>query len=110
MTIVTIAERKALAAAAKRQAIETLCSELREAAPALGGRFLLFGSAARGEVRWDSNVDLLLDFPDQQRTAAAWSLVEQGCSRLELACDVMPVAWCSPAFLSHVLARSVILQ
>lgn len=110
MEIVTIAERKARAAEAKRRAIDALCAELGEAALALGGRFLLFGSAARGEVRWDSDIDLLLDFPDHQRTSAAWTLVEQGCSRHDLACDVMPVAWCSPEFLAHVLPKAVALR
>ncbi|WP_376100065.1 nucleotidyltransferase family protein [Roseomonas sp. CCTCC AB2023176] len=52
-------------------------------APRLGGRYLLFGSAARGEMRHDSDVDILLDFPDggtdqgpgpsRKRPARSWA-------------------------------------
>jgi predicted nucleotidyltransferase len=41
-----------------------LCPELASLGGELGGHFLLYGSAARGDLRDDSDVDLLLDFPD----------------------------------------------
>lgn len=99
----TLAERKADAAAAKAAALERLRPALAEAARGLGGRFLLYGSAAQGRLRYDSDVDLLLDFPDDAATTAAWDAAERECANLGLQCDARPLAWCSAGFLQHVL-------
>lgn len=106
MRIVTLAERKAAAVAAKVAAVEAVRLELGPVANSLGGRFLLFGSAARDELRYDSDVDLLLDFPDEATTSAAWSAAEQACAKHKLSHDIMPVSWCKDAFLQHVLPQS----
>jgi len=67
-----------------------------------GGRFILFGSLARGEARYDSDVDLLLDFPSEHE-AAAWRLAEDLCAEFGIELDIKPVAWCEPAFVAKVL-------
>ena len=97
-----VAERKAAAVAAKRAGLELLRAALAEAAPALGGRYLLIGSAARDALRFDSDIDLLLDFPDGTPTSAAWTVAEQECARLGLPCDIRPVQYCDERFLAHV--------
>ncbi len=107
--IVTLSERKAAAAATKAAALERLRPALAGAARRLGGRYVLYGSAARGRLRWDSDVDLLLDFPDDAATTAAWDEAERACAALDLACDARPLAWCSPAFIQHVLPGAVLL-
>ena len=61
--IVTLTERKAAEAARRAAAIETLIPILTTYARQLRGRFLLYGSAARGRMKYHSDVDLLLDFP-----------------------------------------------
>jgi predicted nucleotidyltransferase len=61
--IVTLAEREAAATERKRQAMCGLRPALAAYARSHGGRFLLFGSAARGTLRRDSDVDILTDFP-----------------------------------------------
>ena len=106
-TIRTLAERKADAAAAKAAALERLRPALTEAARRLGGRFLLYGSAAQGRLRRDSDIDLLLDFPDEASTTAAWDAAERECASLGLECDARPLAWCSAGFLQHVLPGAV---
>ena len=103
MKVRTLAERRADTVAAKTAAVEALCRSLADRGRALGGRFLLHGSAARGALRHDSDVDLLMDFPDQARTAAAWDFAEAECARLGLACDIRPLAMCDGRFRAHVL-------
>lgn len=60
---VTVAEPKAMK-------VELLChggmaavEELRSYAIAVGGRFVLFGSAVAGRLKYDSDFDLVVDFP-----------------------------------------------
>ncbi len=109
MTVVTLAERKAAGAAGKAAAVEALRPRLTASARALGGRFLLYGSAARGTMRWDSDVDLLLDFPDDDAASRAWNAAEAVCRDLGLVGDIRPVGLCGTAFLEHVLPRAVVL-
>lgn len=105
MPILTIPQRQAHAAETRRRAIADVCAELAAAAPTLGGRFLLFGSAATGAIRWNSDIDLLLDFPDHPSTTAAWTAAEQACRRHDLPCDIIPLAWCSPPPSSPTCCR-----
>ncbi len=73
-----------------------------------GGRFLLFGSAARDTLRRDSDVDILTDFPESA-TAAAWNFAERACWDRGLDPDVMPKAWCTADFLAHIAPDVVVL-
>lgn len=109
MTIRTLAERKNAAVAAKTAALDELLGLLAGRARELGGRYLLYGSAARGELRPDSDVDLLLDFADGDASSTAWGFAEDECARLGLHCDIRPVVMCEPRFLDHVMpgARSL---
>ena len=106
MEIRTLAQRDAERVAAKQAAIAVLETELAAYARAHGGRFLLFGSAARNELRYDSDVDLLIDFGSDPAIRAAWDVLESACSRLRLECDARPITWCSQAFLNHVLPEA----
>jgi predicted nucleotidyltransferase len=62
--VLTLKARKAAKLAAMQDALASLRASLSDYARANGGRFLLFGSAARGALRPDSNVDVLVDFPE----------------------------------------------
>ncbi len=103
MAVRTLAERKTAAVAAKTAAIDELLRLLENRAREIGGRYILYGSAARGELRPDSDVDLLLDFSDNDATGLAWSFAEDECARLGLDGDVRPFAMCAPRFLDHVM-------
>ncbi len=105
----TLKARKAAKLAALRDALAVLRTSLTDYARANGGRFLLFGSAARDELRHDSDVDVLVDFPEAE-LASAWRFVEDECWRLGLEPDVLPLAWCKPAFLAHIEAELVELR
>jgi predicted nucleotidyltransferase len=83
-------------------------ARLGEFARRRGGRYLLFGSLARGEARHDSDVDLLLDFPDEFE-ADAWRLAEEACASLKIESDIKPLAWCSEAFRERALSEARII-
>ncbi len=76
--IVTVTERKAAEAIRRTEAVATLLPVLAAYARAHGERFLLFGSAARRQMKFHSDVDLLLDFPDDRLTDA-WNFTETAC-------------------------------
>jgi predicted nucleotidyltransferase len=102
----SLAERKAARVAEIRRTLAALRARLAEYAQAHGGRFLLYGSAARDEVRYDSDVDLVLDFPSEAEDAA-WTFAEEACWELKLEPDIMPASWCKPAFLERVRKEAV---
>jgi predicted nucleotidyltransferase len=99
--IVTLPERKAAEAARRAAAVEALVPVLTAYAKAHGGRFLLFGSAARGRMKFDSDVDLLMDFPTET-LSEAWTFAEAACWDLGLEPDLLPYGGCKPGFLSHI--------
>jgi predicted nucleotidyltransferase len=99
--IVTLSERKAAEAVRRRRAVEDLSSVLAVYARDHGGRFLLFGSAARGDMRYNSDVDLLVDFP-QEILDDAWNFAERACWDRRLDPDITPFSWCKGLFLERV--------
>ena len=99
--IVTLTERKTAEAERRRLGVKALLPVLADYARAHGGRFLLFGSAARGEMRYDSDVDLLVDFPPEC-ASDAWNLAEAACWDRGLEPDVMRLDWCKQTFLDHI--------
>jgi predicted nucleotidyltransferase len=106
--IVTLTERKTAEAVRRQQAVAALALVLAEYARAHGGRFLLFGSAARGTMRYDSDVDVLMDFPEDALNQA-WKFAEAACWERALEPDLLPYRWCKQPFLDHVAADMRVL-
>jgi len=106
--IVTLAERKAAEATRRQRAVAELRRVLDAYARAHGGRFLLFGSAAHGQMRYDSDVDILVEFPPD-RQAAAWNFAERACWDRRLEPDVTASAWCTDEFLALVRSDAQVL-
>jgi len=104
----TLQEWKAAKAAALRQAVEALCPVLASHARGRSGRYLLYGSTARGALRHDSDIDLLLDFPPE-REAEAWRFAEQACWDRGLSPDIRPRTWCRPDLLARIRDHAVTL-
>ena len=99
--IVTVAERKAAEATRRQRAVADLRRVLDTYARAHGGRFLLFGSAARGQMRYDSDVDILVEFlPDRQ--GAVWNFAERARWDRCLEPDVTTPDRCTEDFLALV--------
>ena len=72
----------------------------------MGAGFWLYGSGARGQLRFDSDIDLLLDFTEDM-ISAAWRFAEDACAQLGLEPDIRPLAWCKPQFLNHIRSQLV---
>lgn len=99
--IITIRERRTTTVERKRRALDALRPILAAYARRHDGRFLLFGSAARGEMRFDSDIDILVDFP-RSETDGAWVFAEDACRAQGLIPDIRPRSWCSAGFLEHI--------
>jgi predicted nucleotidyltransferase len=99
--IITLTERKTTEAARRVAAVEAVVPLLAAYAREHGGRFLLFGSAARGEMKYHSDVDLLVDFPDEA-FGTAWDFAENACWDRGLEPDLLPYRGCKTAFLDHI--------
>lgn len=99
--IVTLRERKSTEAERRTAAVAELALVLAAYARDHGGQFVLFGSAARGRMKYDSDVDLLLDFPPDQ-LREAWNFAEAACWDRGLEADLLPYDGCKPAFLAHI--------
>ena len=102
----TMSERKAARVAEIRHALGLLRERLAAYARAHGGRFLLYGSAARDALRYDSDIDLVVDFPPNAE-GAAWTFAEEACWQLKLEPDVTAASWCKPEFLERIRADAV---
>ncbi len=104
----TLSERKAIEVERRRRAVEEVRVLLTDYARAHGGRFLLYGSAARGTMRYHSDVDILTDFPEPE-TPDAWRFAEQVCWDRDLDPDIMPAGWCKDTFLARIAPDMVVL-
>lgn len=101
MMIVTIKERKENEARRRRTAIERVERLLAAYAQAHGGTFMVFGSVARNEVRYDSDFDVVADFPRSQIRGAV-DYAESICAEHRLKPDVHSIAEVSPDFIDRV--------
>ncbi len=101
MALVTLKERNAIAVKKRADALSRVQVLLADVAREHGGRFLLFGSAARGDVRRDSDIDLISDFPiDVERKAIL--AAERVCARANVPCDIVEKRTCSDRFWAIV--------
>jgi predicted nucleotidyltransferase len=106
--VVTIAERERQELARMRRAYRALSQQLGDYARQNGGRYVVFGSFARDEIRTTSDLDILVDFPERLRPAAM-DAAETGCRRHGLRGDVRPVQWCSDDFVDSLRRNGRVL-
>ncbi|MXX91133.1 MAG: hypothetical protein F4213_16605 [Boseongicola sp. SB0677_bin_26] len=99
--IVTVAERKAREAARRAEAAGRVMERLRGYAASHGGRFVVFGSAARGEMRYSSDIDIWADF-SREREFDAVHFSEEACAKEDLPCDVLFCGTPSAAFMDMI--------
>ena len=107
--IVTLTERKKARVAQIRSGIERLRVELAAYAREHGGRFWLYGSAASGDLRYDSDVDILVDF-EEAGLSAAVGFAEQTCVRLHLKPDIKPKHWCTDEFIRRIAPKAQVIS
>jgi predicted nucleotidyltransferase len=73
-----------------------------------GGRYVLYGSLARKQARYDSDADLLVDFPSEFESEA-WRMAEELCAELRIEHDIKPIAWCDTSFVGRIMPRARII-
>jgi predicted nucleotidyltransferase len=108
-TILTWAERDRRRLAAHKASVAAVRAALAHFAKTNGGRFVLFGSVARGEDRPGSDVDVMVDFPEAiQRQAALFA--EEACSGHGLRADVWPKVYVGDALMARIDHDGVVLK
>lgn len=108
MRVATLAERKAREAARRKSAANRAVDEMRLYAADHGGRFVVFGSWLRDAFRYDSDLDVLIDFPAETATAA-WLFLEDLGARLDLPIDLHDAATSKQAFVERVRATGRVI-
>ena len=104
----TLRERHDRKLAAYREGVEALKPVLAAYAREHGGRFILFGSAARGTPHDQSDVDIIADFPDRASTPAC-NFAEERCWASGLQPYVRPIEWTSEKVIARALEEGVVL-
>lgn len=108
-SVVNLAERQRRELARMRRAFAALVGDLSAFAQRHGGRYIVFGSFARDDIRTTSDVDILVDFPEPVRPDAM-DAAETGCRRHGLRPDVRPAQWCTEDFVATVRQNGRILD
>jgi len=106
---VTISDRKNAKVEAILAALPALERDLADYAKAHGGRFWLFGSAVTGRLHYDSDIDVLADFPVGDIGNAlgnALDFVQDWGAKHDLPIDAFGLAYCKPDFLERVMPRA----
>jgi predicted nucleotidyltransferase len=89
--------------------ISALKKVLSDYARIHSGTFFIYGSVAKGTLRHNSDIDILVDFPIE-RISDAWRFCEDACRQQGLTPDVRPKNLCSSKFLEKALLGAVELS
>jgi predicted nucleotidyltransferase len=104
--IVTVAERKSRETARRRAPADLVMSEMRALGAERGGSFLIFGSAAEDRMKFDSDLDVVVDFPADLESEAL-EFVEDACRRQDLPADIHLKSRSSERFLERIRGHMV---
>ena len=108
MPITTLATRKAMEGSRLKRAANQAVLELKDYARREGGTFVVFGSYANDTMRFDSDLDVMLDFP-VEATAEAWRFAEDVCTRLAVPLDIHDARSTKPEFAERVRQTGLVL-
>ncbi len=108
MQVTTLTERKASEAARRQRAADAVVEALAAFARGKDGRFTVFGSFVTKTMRFDSDLDILVDFP-ADRTAEAWDFVEQTCADHQIPADIHDARTMTTRFLDRLRAKGVVV-
>lgn len=106
---VTLAERHRRKMEHMRASLEEIDGLLARYARRHGGRFIRYGSTAKGRAMAHSDVDIIADFADDASLGAA-SYAEELLIDRKLKPDVRPSAFVSDRFIALVAEDGVILR
>lgn len=109
MAVTTLTERKSAETARRMRAADDAVSELRAYARSHGGRFVVFGSYVTRAMRFDSDLDVMLDFP-AHAADQAWQFAEDLGRRLAIRLDIHDAGMTKPAFAERVRGSGMVLE
>lgn len=104
----TLRERHKRRLDAYRDGVEALKPVLADYGRRHGGRFILFGSAARGTAHDQSDVDIIADFSDRDSVSAC-SFADERCHEFGLKPDCRPIEWTSEKVVARALEEGFVL-
>jgi predicted nucleotidyltransferase len=104
----TLKQRQAERLARMRVAVASLEQTLTTYARGHSGRFVIYGSIARGQMRTDSDIDIMVDFPIPG-DVDAYAFAEQACHDHALSPDVRDRAWCSDRLRARIAQEGKVL-
>lgn len=107
--IVSIEARKKRRLERLTASVEHIRGELSEYAHRRGGRFILFGSVARGQHRFDSDLDIVVDFPATSEREA-WFHAEKICTDHHVRPDIHLASEASKDLMTRVSREGVVLS
>lgn len=106
--VTTLPERKSAEAARRKRAAQQAVRALQEYARSHGGRFVIFGSYATDTMRFDSDLDVMIDFP-ADAVGDAWRFAEDVCAGLAIPLDIHDAGMTKPEFLERVRRNGLVL-
>ena len=106
--VTTLSERKQAEAARRRQAADAVVRALCTFARQNGGGFIVFGSYVTGIMRYDSDLDVMIDFPTDL-SGDAWRFVEYACAEHGIKPDIHDAATSRSALAERVRAQGLFL-
>ncbi|KQT52683.1 hypothetical protein ASG43_19725 [Aureimonas sp. Leaf454] len=107
--VTTLARRKSSEAHRRKAAADAAVRDLHDHARERGGRFVLFGSYVDGVMRFDSDLDVLVDFP-ADRAVEAWIFAEDVARRHAIPIDLHDASTSRAAFVDRVRQKGRLLQ
>ena len=84
-------------------------AEMSAHAHQYGGRYVVFGSFMNGNFRYDSDLDVLIDFPAGTR-ADPWGFLEDLSRKHGMPIDIHDASYCKKAFVDRVLAEGTAIE
>lgn len=106
--ITTLPQRKSVEAARRKRAAGEAVVELQDYARSHGGSFVVFGSYVRDMMRFDSDLDVLVDFP-AGAAEDAWRFAEDLCARLAVPLDIHDAATAKSEFRERIRRTGLVL-
>jgi predicted nucleotidyltransferase len=103
--ILTLRDRKQAKIDALRGALPGIERALADYAALHGGRFFLFGSALTGRLHFESDIDVLVDFP-RERLSAALDYAQALAAEKDVPLDAIGLSHCKAEFLERVLPHA----
>ncbi len=107
--IVTLKERHRRKMERMEAAIVEIDAALTAYAREHGGRFIRYGSTAKGRMRAHSDVDIIADFA-VDGVGCATTHAEEVCAAHGMPADARSIAYASSRLLDRALAEGVVLS